>query len=135
MQRIFFSIDDKSIRGQYEFTKSMDQARAMGKLVGSVHPCVGTWQSIPETSYVMLLQDFVHLSVDPRFCKDQGAVILTGPDTGQPVQVMYMKDGVVQNCITTFHMGKYLNLPNGDWTFDMTEGVFYADEEKNRGLV
>lgn len=143
MQRIFFEVAlGDTIRGLYQFTRYLDQQRALGNMAGECLPCVyipsdlqdRPWNKEdsvpslvygPRISFVMLKCDFDSLGIKQRFCNDQDCFLVIGQEVGQGAHYLYA-DG------TTKYAGKVHVSETGfrvsciDQTYIMSEGQFVA---------
>lgn len=114
MQRIFFTIDDwHDPRKVFEFTRLVDQARAMGRMSGQVMVTSGMFSDMPEVSFIMLRKDFDDLQIKEKFCKEQAYFLVTNEDTKQPAQLLFNNMSV--SCGGTVRVTKY--KPEGDYTW------------------
>lgn len=91
---VIFAIDkSSSVHQQAKFLRYVDGLRAMGKLIGGVHQCIGAWGGIIERSYMMNLADFDKYVRHSGFVDAQEAFLHVPGDTRQPCVLEYPSSG------------------------------------------
>lgn len=126
---IVFAIDKpQDVHTQAKFLRYVDTLRAMGKLVGSVTQCIGSYQGVLERSYMMLMVDFDKHVRNSGFVSDQESFLHVPGDTRQPCVLEYQSSGVRVGLSPMASVNKEKALAGTSWTYSEQRGIFYVCE-------
>ena len=105
MKAVVFSIDKWwDLHTLAKFTRCLDTLRAMEKLVGDVKTCVGSYESKPELSFIMLEVDFNEHVRGTHWVAEQESFLVVPSDQRQPAYLDYQ--GVVHETLGPVVEGK-----------------------------
>ena len=97
LSKVIFSIDNVSdLHTMATFTRFLDTKRAMGKLVGSVTLCVGSYKGKMEQSFMMDQVDFNKFIRGTYWIDDQESVLHVPGDVRQPCSLEYLASGHIE---------------------------------------
>ena len=97
LSKVIFSIDNvSSLHTMATFTRFLDTKRAMGKLVGSVTLCVGSYKGELEPSFMMNEVDFNKFIRGTDWIDDQESILNVPGDVRQPCTLEYLASGHVE---------------------------------------
>jgi hypothetical protein len=98
----------------------------MGKLVGGVSQCIGSYNGVLERSYMMLLVDFDKHVRNSGFVSAQESFLHVPGDTRQPCVLEYQASGVREALDVMYEITEG-HLEVGDnWTYVEETGAYYA---------
>jgi hypothetical protein len=96
LSKVIFSIDNvSSLHTMATFTRFLDTKRAMGKLVGSVTLCVGSYKGKMEPSFMMNEVDFNKFIRGTDWIADQESILNVPGDVRQPCTLEYLGSSYV----------------------------------------
>lgn len=122
---VIFSIDGSySVHKQAKFLRYVDTLRAMGKLVGGVSQCIGSYNGTLERSYMMLLVDFDKHVRNSGFVSEQESFLHVPGDTRQPCVLEYQASGVREVLDVMTEVGDGYTAMN--WTYVEEKDKYYA---------
>jgi hypothetical protein len=85
LEYVIFSIDNvDDLHTQARFFRWVDTLRAMEKLTGTLHSCIGSYEGDLERSFMMLAIDFDKYIVNSEYVKDQECFLRVPGDQRQP---------------------------------------------------
>lgn len=122
---VIFAIDKShDVHTQAKFLRYVDGLRAMGKLLGGVSQCIGSYNGTLERSYMMLLVDFDKHIRNSGFVSEQESYLHVPGDTRQPCVLEYQSSGVREA------LGPIEELSDGysgmNWTYVEVTGKYYV---------
>lgn len=122
---VLFAIDNShNIHQQAKFLRYVDTLRAMGKLVGGVSQCIGSYNDTLERSYMMFLVDFDKHVRNSGFVSKQESFLHVPGDTRQPCVLEYQASG------TREALNPMSELSDGysgmNWTYVESTGKYYV---------
>jgi len=98
LEHVIFSIDNvDDLHTQAKFFRWVDTLRAMEKLTGTVHSCIGSYDGNLERSFMMLAVDFDKHIVNSEYVKNQACFLRVPGDQRQP-------------CVLQSRSGNYLTI-------------------------
>ena len=91
--KIIFAIDnDTDVHAVAKFMRHIDTARAVGTLKGSFVPCIGCYDGVLESSYMMDEHDYRKLVEPLGFTDKQECIMHVPADVRQPCTLEYQTD-------------------------------------------
>lgn len=123
---VLFAIDKShDIHQQAKFLRYVDTLRAMGKLVGGVSQCIGSYNGTLERSYMMRLVDFDKHVRHSGFVTLQESFLHVPGDTRQPCVLEYQASGVRE---ALKPMKEFPNVTDylDEWTYVESTGKYYV---------
>lgn len=125
LEMIIFAIDNSSnVHSQAKFLRHVDTLRAMGKLVGGVTQCIGSYGGILERSYMMTVADFDKHVRHSGFVSEQDSFLRVPGDTRQPCVLEYQSSGTQETLNPMeeiYEDCSYLN-----WTYVEETGKYFS---------
>jgi hypothetical protein len=90
LNKIIFAIDnDTDVHAVAKFMRHIDTARAVGTLKGSFVPCIGCYDGVLESSYMMDERDYRKLVEPLGFTDKQECIMHVPADTRQPCTIEF----------------------------------------------
>jgi hypothetical protein len=130
LSKVIFSIDNVSdLHTMATFTRFLDTKRAMGKLVGSVTLCVGSYKGELEPSFMMNEVDFNKFIRGSDWIKNQESFLHVPGDVRQPCVLEYVAGGHdrVRPMKEIFWCAAGLPC-NDSWTYVPATGKYFTCE-------
>ncbi len=128
LNKVIFAIDnDTDVHTVAKFLRHIDTARAMDNMKGSFIPCVGCYDGMLESSYMMDERDYRRLVATTDFTKDQDCIMLVPADTRQPCTL----ESGVNNSSTIGPMRKVDALEALGlvaWTYVIETGTYWTTD-------
>lgn len=123
---VIFAIDASySVHEQAKFLRYVDGLRAMGKLVGGVTQCIGSYNGTLERSYMMLLVDFDQYIRYQGFVDAQESFLHVPGDTRQPCVLEYQASGV-REALDVMSKTPMALSHHRSWTYVEETGAYYV---------
>lgn len=120
---VIFATDDGHLLHQRKkFLRYVDNLIAVGK-VQYCEPCIGMWDRVLETSYLMSLQDFNTHIKDSGFTSKQECFLVVPGDVRQPCTMLY-QDGTVV-ALGPMVEGYNESMASQGWTYVESSGKYY----------
>jgi hypothetical protein len=110
------------------FTRFLDTKRAMGKLVGSVTLCVGSYKGELEPSFMMNEVDFNKFIRGTDWITDQESILNVPGDVRQPCTLEYLASGKVEGCYPMKEISKNYSKYMESYTFVPATGKYFTCE-------
>jgi hypothetical protein len=129
LSKVIFSIDNVSdLHTMATFTRFLDTKRAMGKLVGSVTLCVGSYKGELEPSFMMNEVDFNKFIRGTDWITDQESILNVPGDVRQPCTLEYLASGKVEGCYPMKEISKNYSKYMESYTFVPATGKYFTCE-------
>jgi hypothetical protein len=133
LNKIIFAIDDDTdTHVVAKFMRHIDTMRALGELKGSFIPCIGCYDGMLESSYMMDERDYRRF-VEPMGFTDQQDCILHVPaDTRQPCTIEWNKFGDLECWNNTKTIGAMRSVTAAeamqlrDWTYVIETNTYWS---------
>lgn len=130
MEYVIFAIDNgQDVHARAKFLRHMDTAHAMGKMQGVMHQCIGYWEGVLETSYILTLKDYRDHVFPHGFTRDQQCVLIVPQDQRQPC---HTASADTLEFIESVGPMREVSSPAGldAWTYNEALGKYFATKQE-----
>lgn len=126
VEHVVFAIDNNTdFHAVAKFMRQIDTARAMNKLEDGVAECVGMWEGILETSYLMSRRDYEKVVLPLGVTQNQESVLVVPSSVRQPCH--YAKpDLTYLGSLGPMRSSKTMPVDADGWTFNKVNGLYFT---------
>ena len=128
MDYVIFAIDNNTdVHTVAKFMRLIDTKRVMGEMSGDMVQCIGNWEGILETSYIMRKDDYTSIVLPAGYTNEQEAVMIAPSSRNQPATI-WAAD--LSEMFTALNRVREITAeeatPDVAWTFNMTTGKYFT---------
>lgn len=128
LNKIIFAIDnDTDVHAVAKFLHHIDVARAVGTLKGSFVPCIGCYDGMMESSYMMDERDYRNLVESIGVTAKQECIMHVPADTRQPCTLEY-QEGRTQTIGAMRQVQPHDALGLTAWTYVIETSTYWTTD-------